>query len=170
MLVALWNFLKAGWSRANDQIMRGAGRRPIGPFGSPEAVGNYAMARFKYRSDLGNGAFDNYTHPERIQYGMETGDWGNMPADCDDLALWAYQALKTVPGCSPYIVTLRDAGVVGSHVVCAYRQGSTCGVIDTNGHRLLTDLTSATLCRVFTEVYARLGYRYVEAAITPYPF
>jgi hypothetical protein len=170
MLVALWNTLKSGWSRVNDQIMRGAPRRPIPSFVSPEAVGAYAIARFKYQGDRFNGAGDNYTHPERIQYGMETGDWGNMPADCDDLALWAYQALKTVPGCSPYIVTLRDAGVVGSHVVCAYRQGSTCGVIDTNGHRLLTDLTSATLCRVFTEVYARLGYRYVEAVITPYPF
>ncbi len=170
MLVALWNVFKAGWSRINDQIMRDAGRRPVPLLLSPEAAAAYLKAHGRYVPDRFNGAFDNYTRPDRTQYAMETGDWGSMPCDCDDWAIWAHEALRQMPGVEPYIVTLRDAGIVGSHVICVYRQGSRYGAIDTNGHRFLTDIGPATLCRVWTNLYAARGYRYVEAAITPYPF
>lgn len=170
MLISLYNNLKALWSRANDAIMRGAGRRAIPHLSSPEDVGAYLMAHGKYKGDKFNGILDNVTHPERFQYAMETGDWGSMPIDCDDYAVWAYRALMLIPECHPMILTLLDERLVGSHVVCAYRKGQVCGVIDTNGHRLLDNLAEETVCRVFSEVYKTLGYKYIKAVFTPYPF
>jgi len=169
MIVNIFNTLKSGWSRVNDWVKRYDGRRPIPTLDSPETVGLYLILHAKYTGDLLGGAMDNYTHPERFQYAMETQTW-NLPIDCDDYAIWAYQALLRIPGCEPTIVTLLDQGVVGSHVVCIYRTSKQCGVIDTNGHRLLTGRDPATICQTFTEIYAARGYRYVSATVTPYPF
>lgn len=170
MIVTFWNNAKSLWSRINDWVMRDAKRRQIPSFESPHGVSLYLSRYFVYRGDRFGGAGDNYTNPERLQYAMETGDWGGMPTDCDDLAIWAYRALLTIPECQPVIVTLRDAGVSGSHVICTYRWHSVCGVIDTNGNRTLPNLDAETLCSTFNEIYKTLGYRYVEAVTTDYPF
>ena len=169
MIIPFFNSLKSLWSRVNDQVMRGAGRRPVPALASPEAVGAYLMTHGRYTGDLAGGALDNWTHPERFQCAMETGDW-RLPIDCDDFSAWAYVALLKVPGCEPQIMTLLDAGVVGSHVVCVYRQGEHFGVIDTNGHRSLPSRDATTLCQTFTALYASRGYRYVSATPTPFPF
>lgn len=170
MIVSLWNNLKAGWSRVNDWLMRYHGRHPVRSFVSPEAIGSYLLLNAKYKGDLIGGALDNYTHPERFQYAMDTGDYGSMPIDCDDYAAYAYKALQTIPGCEPQMMTLLDQGLVGSHVVCVYRLGNQFGVIDTNGHRTLPSRDAATLCQTFTDIYASRGYRYVSATPTTYPF
>ena len=48
MIIPFFNTLKSLWSRVNDQVMRGAGRRPVPALASPEAVGAYLMQHAKY--------------------------------------------------------------------------------------------------------------------------
>lgn len=172
MLVQFYNALKTWWSNLNDAIMRGAPRRPVPFFLSPEAAGGYLFAHARYTGDPGNGVADFFLHPERLQAAMEQGDaaFAGLSVDCDDFASWAFFALRQMRDCTPTIYTLRDAGLVGSHVITVYRQGGKCGAIDTSGHRLLPNLDPDTLCRVWSEMYASRGYRYVEAVVTPNPF
>lgn len=176
MLVSLWNTLKSGWSRVNDAIMRGAARRPVPRFVSPEAVAAYLAARCEWTGDPLGGVADFNLHPYRLQAAMEQGREAvkRLHVDCDDYATWAYLALLTVPGCEPRIVTLLDGNVKlndwGTHVVCAYTLAGRHGVIDPGGLRMLPDLSESTLCRVFTDAFAHRGYRYVSATHTDYPF
>lgn len=172
MIIQFWNALKSAWSRINDALMRGAARAPIPTFVSPEAVSAYLMARGLYTGDPWGGVLDFNLHPQRFQAAMMAGPEavGRLAVDCDDYATWAHDALLTIPDCTPTIFTLRDGAGWGHHVVCGYRLGDRYGVIDTNGHRVLPDLTSATLCRVFTELYQARGYRYAAAVATRYPF
>jgi hypothetical protein len=172
MFVALWNTAKSLWSRANDAIMRGANRRPVPTFATPEAAAAYLMKRAVYTGDPGGGILDFNLHPERLQWAMDTGPdaFKGLAVDCDDYATWAWVALRSVPECQPIIYTLLDAGLVGSHVVCAYKWRTRYGVIDTNGHRFLPNIEPGTLCRVFSDLYAARGYHYVSAEPTAYPF
>lgn len=173
-LVQFYNALKAGWSRVNDFLMGGAPRRPVPKLGSPEQAGAYLMGHAVYTGDQWGGAGDNYVNPERFQYSMETGDWSRIQTDCDDYATWAYAALRQIPGVTPQIVTLLDAGVKFSHVICVYTQdgpaGRHYGAIDTNGHRPLANIEPGTLCKVWTGIYGPQGANYISATPTDYPF
>lgn len=172
MIIPLWNTAKSLWSRVNDAIKAGAQRRRLPTFATPEAVSAYLMEHAIYTGDPGNGVLDFYLHPERLQWAMETGPaaFQGLAVDCDDFSSYAWLALRTIPECQPLIFTLLDQGLVGSHVVCAYKWRTRYGVIDTNGHRSLPNLEPGTLCRVFSDLYAARGYRYVSAEPTPYPF
>lgn len=172
MFVNLYNALKAWWSAVNNGLKLGAPRAPVSAFATPAEVGAYLMAHAAYTGDPLGGAADFFLHPERLQAAMNEGPEAlkRLSIDCDDYATWAYAALSKVPGCEPRIYTLLDTGLVGSHVVCAYTWRFRCGVIDTNGHRELPDLSERTLCDVFTAIYRTRGYRYVSATVTPYPF
>lgn len=173
-LVQVYNALKSGWSRLNDVLMAGAPRRPVPKFGSPEQVAAYLMSHVKYTGDQWGGAGDNYVNPERFQYSMETGDWSRIQTDCDDYATWAYVALKQIPGVTPRIFTLVDAGVKFSHVICVYSEknqyGTQYGAIDTNGHRPLINIEPSTLCKVWNGIYGSQGANYISATETTYPF
>lgn len=171
-MIALWGIIKSLWSRVNDAMMGGAARAALPSFTSPDAAAVYLMEHALYTGDPGGGAADFYLHPKRLQAAMNAGPDAvkRLSVDCDDYATWAYQALLTVPECVPQIFTLLDAGLVGSHVVCAYRWGLLSGVIDTNGHRYLINIEPDTLCSAFTDVYASRGYRYIAASPTAYPF
>ena len=172
--VGAYNFFKAGWSRLNDWVMGGAPRRPVQKFDAPESAARYLMAKAKYTGDLWGGAGDNYVHPERFQYAMDTGDYSRIQTDCDDYATWAYAALRQIPGVTPHIFTLVDAGVKFSHVICVYTEdtphGRLYGAIDTNGHRPLANIEPATLCKVWGDIYGPQGANYIDATPTAYPF
>jgi hypothetical protein len=103
MLVALWNFLKAGWSRANDQIMRGAGRRPIPSFVSPEAVGAYAVARFKYQGDKFNGA-GYFRHPDGSPWGADSIQGEPMDRDVTSAGTTGSTTPNTLIGQKLYLL------------------------------------------------------------------
>ena len=97
MLVPLYLALKAGWSRANDWLVGHAKRRPIPQFSTPQAVAAYLDTHSRYTGDPLGGALDFYTHPERLQYAFETGDWSGgivgLRVDCDESS-WAVAALR----------------------------------------------------------------------------
>lgn len=172
LIVGAWNGAKSGWSRLNDWLMGGADRRPIPAFATPAEAARYLMDRALYTGDPLSGAADFYLHPTRLQAALEGGREAlvQLSIDCDDYASWAYAALDRIPNCTPFLFTLRDANGWGHHVICVYRWNLRYGAIDTNGHRELPDLAPETLCRVWSEIYQRAGYRYVEAISTPYPF
>ena len=169
-LIASYTQAKSGWSRAIDYIWRKEPRRPVPLFASPKDAAGYLMARAKYTGNPLNGAADFYTNPERIQWAMETGDFTQLYIDCDSFAAWAYVALRKIPGCAPQIYTLLDAGLVGSHVVCAFTWNGLRGVVDTNGYRELSDVSPQAICVEFTRVYAQRGYRYIQAVATDCPW
>lgn len=172
MLIPFWNALKSAWSRVNDAIKAPEPRAPIPSFPTPENAATYLLAHSRYTGDPMGGAADFYLHPNRLQAAMNAGPEAivRLAVDCDDYATWAHQALLTIPECAPQLFTLQDGNGWGHHVVCAYRWRTRCGVIDTNGHRILPDLRPETICSVFTALYASRGYRYVAAVPTPYPF
>ena len=173
-IVGAYNFLKAGWSRLNDWLMAGTPRSPIPRFVSPEDVATYLMTHGKYTGDQWGGAGDNYVHPERFAYSMGTGDYSRIQTDCDDYATFAYAALRLIPGVTPLMFTLFDAGVRFSHVICVYTEdtphGRLYGAIDTNGHRRLPNIEPATLCKVWGDIYGPQGANYIDATPTAYPF
>lgn len=160
---------KAQWSIANDALRWWEPRRSVPVFHSPGEVAAY-VARLAYTGDPLGGVADFYANPQRLAAAIENGTARNQPADCDDFAGLAFVALRQIRGVEARIVTLVDAGVKGSHVICVYKHGQTFGAIDTNGLRLLSDLSEATLCRTWSDLYKAEGYTYVLALTTPYPF
>jgi hypothetical protein len=172
---------KAGWSLANDAAVLWDDRRPVPRFNSPEEIDAYAYERSTYRLDPLWGLGDFYTSPYRAQADMERGIKGRLYFDCDDLAGWAYKALIQLPGCTAKVITLADAKVSGSHVIAVYSLGGVVGAIDTNRHRRLSPLHGTdpfanwerlekVLTSEWSAIYEPLGYRYVFAADSPYPF
>lgn len=176
MFVELYNTLKTGWSWANDRFLWGRDRRPVPTFDSPEAASAYLMTHADYTGDGPNGVLDFYLHPERLQAAMEQGHEAvkRLMVDCDDYATWAYAALRQVPGCTPLMYTLLDAGMRFNHCICVYARdtahGRQYGAIDTNGHRPLANIEPATLCKVWTGLYGSQGANYLSATPTGYPF
>lgn len=172
-IAAIYLAAKSAWSRAWSWLNPSAPRRPVPRFGTPQEVSQYLMDHAVYTGDPGGGAVDFYTPPEVFQAAMEAGKVAaaRLSIDCDDYAAYAFAALRQIPGCSPQMYTLIDAGLVGSHVICAfYGPGALVGAIDTNGFHTLPDLLPNTLCKAWTAIYAREGYRYIDAVPTPFPF
>ena len=172
-MIELFNHFKSLWSRANDWIKRGEPRAPVPTLTTPQAVADYIGRSFVYTGDPLGGAADFYLHPERLHYAMIQGPEyvKRLAVDCDDLASLAYLMLSKVSGCTPALYTLEDgSGNWGHHVVCVYDWYGATGVIDTNGHRRILNLTPERLCATFTDIYRSRGYKYVAALPTPYPF
>ncbi|MEK9723943.1 MAG: hypothetical protein VW405_10750 [Rhodospirillaceae bacterium] len=177
MLVEFWNVHKALWSLVYWLTFGTVTpTAPVPTLATPEEVGVYVL-RLGYTGDPLAGVID-FTHaPEVLAGGIEYGTAGRLAVDCDDVAVLAYACLKRIKGVSPQLVTLRDeSGRFGHHVICVYhRVGQPYGelqrgAIDTNGWRELPDATPETLCRVWSDLYASRGYRYVDAVHTPFPF
>lgn len=165
--------LKRGWSVANDAFTLGAPRAPVPRFGSPaEAAAYYQQKGNPYTGDPAWGALDFYTDPRRLQAALEAGPDAvkRLFIDCDDVAGWYHAAVRQMPGYTSHLVTLIDERIVGSHVICVYQGPGGAGALDTNAHRPLPDLNEATLCGVWSNIYAGNGYRYIGAIATPYPF
>lgn len=164
---------KAAASRANDWAasLRGAPRRRALPrfTQARDAWAYWAAHGAPYNGDPLWGLADFYLHPERTQALLEGVPGSGAPVDCDDLAVWACACLRQTEGLRPRIVTLVDAGLVGSHVICVGEgHGPLRWAIDTNGYRELVDLSPAALCEEWGRIYP--GTRYVAAIDTPYPF
>lgn len=187
MIVAAYSFLKAGWSLANDLIVRALGLasyRPVPRYPTPEAAAAYLLAHAIYTGDPANGAVDFSIPAERLQDAMERGPdaFKRLHVDCDDFATWAVKALALM-GYDARLITLRCRLGIGPenwghHVIAvATGQGRTVG-IDTNGFRELPDNQPATLCRVWSDLYKAVrlpdgriaSYVYVEAVETANPF
>jgi len=101
-------------------------------FTSHLELADYMANNFRYVPDPAGGALDFYTHPERTQYEIEAHSHA-WPCDCDDYAVYAYQALTQMPGYTPQILTLVDAGIKWSHVICLFHHGPEVWILDTNG-------------------------------------
>lgn len=174
MIIPIWNAFKGLWSFIGWAASPGLVTRSRLPrFESPNAVADYLRRYFIYTGDPISGVVDFFTHPEVMQYHFERGPNATrtLALDCDDLACYAWLALRGIPDCNPILYTLQDdSGKMGHHVVCGYVYKGSRGVIDTNGIRPLPDLNSGTLCATFTQVYASQGYRYTAAVPTAYPF
>lgn len=176
MLIPIYNAAKAAWSRVNDWFKRGEKRAPVPALASPADVAAHIAERFIYTGDtLADGKIqgDFWLHPERLYAAMLDGPEAvkKLMVDCDDLASLAFLMLSRIPGCRPQLYTLEDSsGKWGHHVVCGYDWNGAAGVIDTNGHRRLVALTPEQLCVTFTAIYKPLGYTYVAAVPTDYPF
>lgn len=168
---------KVAWSLANDVVMSFRPRLALPVVTSPNEAATY-VARLPYTGDprlFGipgtEGAGDFYEHPERISAALEAGTADQERIDCDDFAGIAYLMLRQIPGCKTTVVTILDeSGKFGHHVICTYTFNGAKGVIDTNGHHLLPDLAESTICRLFSDIYVSLGYRYFAALDSPYPF
>lgn len=174
MIIQTWNALKGIWSffafAASPQLVT---RAKLPAFDSPSAVADHLRRHFIYTGDPISGVVDFYTHPEVMEYHFRQGreSTKGLALDCDDLACYAWAALRTIPDCNPILYTLQDgSGRMGHHVVCGYVWKGERGVIDTNGIRRLPNLNPDTLCATFTQVYASVGYRYTAAVPTAYPF
>ena len=158
----------------HDRFKAGDPRRPIPVFETPADASRY------YFTDHGNpytgdplwGVVDFYTHPGRLQAALDAGKEAvaRLFIDCDDVSLWYAWAIAKMPGYEAQIVTLIDHRVVGSHVVCLWRGHGRQGVVDTNGHRDLPDLTERTICDAFTAIYQPRGYVYRGACPSPTPW
>lgn len=177
MIIDFWNLNKALWSLliflTFGAVMPQA---PVPTLATPQDVASYVL-RLPYTGDPVAGVIDFSNAPTVLAGAIETGAAGRLAIDCDDFAVLAYACLKQIKGCHPQLVTLKDAsGKFGHHVICVYFQvrqplGELArGAIDTSGWRALPDATPATLCRVWTELYATRGYHYTEAHPTVYPF
>jgi hypothetical protein len=172
MLVAIWNSLKAVWSTIISLIGYPE-REPIRQFNSPVEVAEYLDKHFIYTGDPFNGAGDFYIHPEIMQAAFNAGreSTSKLSLDCDDCAVYAYVALKTIPGCRPLLYTIYDSsGNWGHHVICAFKFGEEYGVIDTNGLNPLLSLNTKIICELFTNIYKSRGYVYTSCIYTPFPF
>ena len=173
MIVEFWNLQKMLWSLTHfltfGMVQPYA---PVPTFASPAAAAAYLGERFVYTGDPLMGVIDFTVNPTRLQAAMEDGPEAvkRLALDCDDVAAWAFVALRQM-GATPTIYTLKDSsGKFGHHVVTAYVWRGEQGVIDTNGHQVLRDVAPATLCYVFTDTYRRRGYQYTEAVVTACPF
>lgn len=160
---------KNGWSWANDWACWWHARKAVPHVASPSAAWDY-LKNVPYTGDPFGGVGDFYTHPERIVAEMAAGTARNMHLDCDDVAVLAHVMTRQIPGCVSRVVTIVDAGVVGSHVLCVGTFNGQPWAIDTNGYRHLPDLTETTLCRVWNDIYASRGYRYFMAVDTASPW
>lgn len=163
---------KAAASRANDWAasLRQAPRRPLPRFVAPREAWSYWEAHgAPYSGDPLWGLADFYLHPQRTQALLEGVPGAAAPVDCDDLAVWAAYCLRQTDGIRPRIVTLVDAALVGSHVICVGEgPGRLRWAIDTNGYSELPDLEPATLLEEWGRIYPDTAY--VAAIETPYPF
>lgn len=183
MIIAAYGFLKAGWSLANDLIVRVFGiatYRPVPNLGTPEACAAYLLKNCEYTGDPGNGAVDLEIPAERLQAAMDRGHeaFKRLPVDCDDYAVWAVKAL-TLIGADARLFTLRcriNVGDIrnpanwGHHVIAVAMYKGRSVAIDTNGFHELPNALPSTLCSVWSSIYASRGYRYVEAVETANPF
>lgn len=166
---------KADWSWQNhDKFKAGDQRSPVPLFLTPVgAAAYYAVAKGNpYTGDPLWGVVDFYTHPGRLAWALEQGPEAirRLFIDCDDVAAFYLFAVQQMPGYEAQLVTLIDERIVGSHVVCLWRGGGAQGILDTNGYRVLSNLTEATICATMTDLYAGRGYHYVGACDTPYPW
>lgn len=174
-LAAVTAFLnaKAEWSRANDALMFWAPRRAVPAFKSPQAMVQYYMVDRgnPYTGDPLYGALDHYLHPERLAHGLEAGPSfiKGMWIDCDDVAGF-YHAVSRKSGWQSQVITLVDQGLKGSHVICVGTFEGRAWGADTNGFRWLAGLGEEHLCQVWTDLYRGVGYRYLGAIATPYPW
>ena len=176
-MIEFWNLNKALWSLFYWMTFGlVTPQAPVPKFDTPLMVSAYVL-RLPYTGDPGRGVVDFSNAPTVLAGALETGTAGRLAIDCDDFAVLAYACLKQMPGYQPQLVTLRDdSGGWGHHVICVYHRvvqpygELERGAIDTSGWRSLPDATPATLCRVWTELYAARGYRYTAAIPTPYPF
>lgn len=166
--------LKRDWSVANDRFLLGVPRAPVPQFNGPAAAAAYYQHQKgnPYTGDPIWGVLDFYTDPRRLQAALNAGPDAvrRLFIDCDDVAGWYLAALRQMPGYQAHIMTLIDERIVGSHVICVYQGPGGCGALDTNGHRALPNLDEATLCEVWSSIYAGNGYHYIGALATPYPF
>jgi len=92
-----------------------------------------AIIAANYRPDPVNGLLDYTEHPERVQFHLERGTLGSLPAlDCDDLAYWACARLRAIA--SPcHVLILTDLSGSYSHAACEAWISGRHVVIDTNG-------------------------------------
>lgn len=168
MILAIYNTAKALWSRANDWIKAPEPRATVPAFDTPEQAAAYMAQHIPYTGDPAGGAADFYLHPERLQAAIERGYVKTLAIDCDDFASWAYLATRDTG--SRVLFTLRDGDGWGHHVICVGRDRLGPWAIDTSGYRRLPDQSQGTILRVFNEVFAGSGVRFVEAVSTSYPF
>lgn len=165
---------KATWSAWNDRLCAGAARAEPPTFATPaDAVAYYHDQHGNpYTGDPLKGVGDFYLNPKRLAAGLLAGPAAiaQLYIDCDDVAGFYLLACRAIPGCEARIVTLIDERLVGSHVICvAHHAGQVLG-LDTNGLHVLPDDTEATLCATWSGIYASLGYDYIGAVDSPYPF
>lgn len=164
---------KAAASRANDWAagLRGAARTLDLPrFAKPEDAAVYWHTHgAPYTGDPLWGALDFYVHPTRYQAILEGRPGSAAPVDCDDLAVWSFACLRQTEGLTPRVVTLVDAGITKSHVICVGKgHGPQYWAIDTNGFRFLHNWSAPTLLEEWGLIYPDTAY--VAAVDTPYPF
>jgi hypothetical protein len=140
-------------------------RTPIPQFRTPLEAWRYLEKNYEYTGDWWDGKFDFNIDPEKFQTALAKGKEyaKKLPIDCDDVALWAFRALLQIPGCNPQLKAIYDPlPSPGAHAICTYALNGGYGVIDTNGHHFLPDLSDQTICAKFTELFAPngKGWRY----------
>lgn len=172
-MIELWNLHKMLWSLVLfltfGMVQPYA---PVPKFENPAYAAAYLSDHFIYTSDPLRGVIDFTVNPNTLQGAMEVGPEAvkRLSLDCDDVGAWAFVALRNT-GAVPTLYTLKDgSGKFGHHVVCAYTWQGEYGVIDTNGHNLLPNVSPSTLCVTFTAIYHERGYRYTDAVVTACPF
>lgn len=108
-------------------------RRKLLRFSDFRGLATYMANNLKYVADPLSGAIDYYTHPEHVQYMIETGYKGSpFSCDCDDYAIFAHANLKAM-GYRPTVYTVLDGGITWSHVICVFQADGKYWMLDTNG-------------------------------------
>jgi hypothetical protein len=169
--VRVLDIWKQGFSAVVDwTLLASLPRRPIGPFTSPLAVWQYLEARYVYTGDPWDGRIDLVLNPYKLQGMLEKGKEyaKRLPVDCDDVAAWAFKALKTIPGCTAQMFAIYDPyPSKWAHCICVYELNGKFGAIDTNGHRELANLQSATILNEWDRIY-KVTYTVINEVHIPF--
>ncbi len=163
-----WYLLnKAFWSKANDALMWWASRKKLPVHEGVMNVWWYIAAHGNpYTGDPLMGVGDFYLHPERLQASLENATKNFI--DCDEIAGYAHVATRSIPGAKSRVVTLLDAALTGSHVICVGDYNGSKWAIDNNGFRWLLTDTPEFLCNTWSTIYP--DTKFILAVDSPYPF
>lgn len=141
-----------------------------------------------YTGDPVGGAIDFYTNPLRLERALRISkeEVKKLRIDCDDIAIWsAVTTRKSRVVDFSIVVTLVDQGLVGSHVVCIgrYKNGDyfrldTAGLanipynefIYNSDPKAFVEINQGKICKIWEELYAERGFKYIDAVYTPDPF
>lgn len=177
-MVPMYLLAKATWSVLNDAMVVWAQRLPV-ESRSPEACNGMLKAAAPldkphwptpWKPDPVVGIGDFYNNPNRVEWALRQPDpragAASLPSnDCDDTAAWAYVATRRWGGGGSRLMSLVDATVSKSHVICVGRRANgSWWAIDTNGLTELPDGDPATLCAIWGKMY---GVNYVAAHDSP---
>lgn len=170
MLAGLWQRIWWPVRTAATVWWAGINQRDLAPVPAAvtvrEVAAGAAVLSANYRPDPAGGLIDYSEDPRRVQFHLERGTLGLLPAlDCDDLAYWAVARLREIAN-PAHVLILTDETGRYSHAVCEAWVDGQHIVIDTNGCHYMAGWPSVSV--LMQSIYPEARYR--DELRVPYPF